>query len=248
LSTRRGKQGRRTPRRGRRRRPRRPKSPAPQSQDAEEEDRDLAAIAKDMSIEGAAAMRKQELIFSILPGADDAERLHQRRGRARDPARRLRLPAARRLQLPPGPTTSTSRRSQDPPLQPAHRRRGRGQIRPPRKASANFALLKVETINFDEPEKARDKILFDNLTPLYPTSTCASIRPRGAHHAHHRSAHADRKGSAGHRRRAAHRQTMMLQKSRTASPPTIPTSSSSCCSSTSGPRSDRHAALVKGEV
>ena len=43
-----------------------------------------------------------------------------------------------------------------------------GQIRPPKEGERYFALLKVETINFEEPEKAREKILFDNLTPLYP--------------------------------------------------------------------------------
>src|SRR5262249_51262504 len=43
-----------------------------------------------------------------------------------------------------------------------------GQIRPPKEGERYFALLKVETINFEEPERAREKILFDNLTPLYP--------------------------------------------------------------------------------
>jgi transcription termination factor Rho len=43
-----------------------------------------------------------------------------------------------------------------------------GQIRPPKEGERYFALLKVEAINYEEPEKARDKILFDNLTPLYP--------------------------------------------------------------------------------
>ena len=43
-----------------------------------------------------------------------------------------------------------------------------GQIRPPKEGERYFALLKVETVNFEPPEVARDKILFDNLTPLYP--------------------------------------------------------------------------------
>src|SRR5207247_7052779 len=43
-----------------------------------------------------------------------------------------------------------------------------GQIRPPKESERYFALLKVEKINFEDPEAARDKILFDNLTPLYP--------------------------------------------------------------------------------
>src|SRR5260370_39739640 len=43
-----------------------------------------------------------------------------------------------------------------------------GLIRPPKEGERYFALLKVESINYEDPEKARDKILFDNLTPLYP--------------------------------------------------------------------------------
>ncbi len=43
-----------------------------------------------------------------------------------------------------------------------------GQIRPPKEGERYFALLKVETVNFEDPAVARDKILFDNLTPLYP--------------------------------------------------------------------------------
>ena len=53
-----------------------------------------------------------------------------------------------------------------------------GLIRPPKEGERYFALLKVESINFEEPEKARDKILFDNLTPLYPEERHqARIRP-----------------------------------------------------------------------
>src|SRR6184192_1591926 len=121
---------------------------------------ELAALAKDMSIEGAAAMRKQELIFSILQaqteqngficGEGVLEILAAGFGFLRAPDDIYVSPSQiRRFNLRTGDVVA-------------------GQIRPPKEGERYFALLKVETINFDEPEKARDKILFDNLTPLYP--------------------------------------------------------------------------------
>ena len=74
-----------------------------------------------------------------------------------------------------------------------------GQIRPPKEGERYFALLKVEAINYEEPERAREKILFDNLTPLYPErAPPARARSRRVHDAHHRSAYRrSARGSAG---------------------------------------------------
>ena len=84
------------------------------------------------------------------------------------PPRRLRLPARPRVQL--------STRPDDVYVSPSQIRRFdlrtgdtiSGQVRPPKDSERYFALLKVEAINFETPEQARDKTLFDNLTPLYP--------------------------------------------------------------------------------
>ncbi len=129
---------------------------------------DLAAIAKDMNIEGAAAMRKQELIFSILQAQTEQNGFICGEGVLEilpDGFGFLRAPDYNYL---PGPDDIYVSPSQ---IRRFNLRTGdvvAGQIRPPKEGERYFALLKVETINFDEPEKARDKILFDNLTPLYP--------------------------------------------------------------------------------
>ncbi len=129
---------------------------------------DLAAIAKDMNIEGAAAMRKQELIFSILQAQTEQNGFISGEGVLEilpDGFGFLRAPDYNYL---PGPDDIYVSPSQ---IRRFNLRTGdvvAGQIRPPKEGERYFALLKVETINFDEPEKARDKILFDNLTPLYP--------------------------------------------------------------------------------
>ena len=54
-----------------------------------------------------------------------------------------------------------------------------GQIRPPKESERYFALLKVEAINFENPGKAKDKLLFDNLTPLYPSERLRLETPNG---------------------------------------------------------------------
>jgi transcription termination factor Rho len=129
---------------------------------------ELAAIAKDMNIEGAAAMRKQELIFSILQAQADQNGCVSGEGVLEilpDGFGFLRAPDYNYL---PGPDDIYVSPSQ---IRRFNLRTGdvvEGQIRPPKEGERYFALLKVETINFEEPEKAREKILFDNLTPLYP--------------------------------------------------------------------------------
>src|SRR5712691_4758834 len=129
---------------------------------------ELAALAKDMNIEGAAAMRKQELIFSILQAQTEQNGFICGEGVLEilpDGFGFLRAPDYNYL---PGPDDIYVSQSQ---IRRFNLRTGdvvAGQIRPPKEGERYFALLKVETINFEEPEKAREKILFDNLTPLYP--------------------------------------------------------------------------------
>ena len=129
---------------------------------------ELAALAKEMNIEGAAAMRKQELIFSILQaqteqngficGEGVLEILPDGFGFLRAPDYNY-LPGPDDIYVSPSQIRRFNLRTGDVVY---------GQIRPPKEGERYFALLKVETINFEEPEKAREKILFDNLTPLYP--------------------------------------------------------------------------------
>jgi transcription termination factor Rho len=115
-------------------------------------------------------LRKQELIFKILQVQAEKSGLIFQRGRARMPARRIRIPARARVQLSARSRTTCTFAVADPALRSAHRRHVSGQIRPPKEGERYFALIKVDAINFEPPEEARNKIFFDNLTPLYPQS------------------------------------------------------------------------------
>ena len=129
---------------------------------------ELAQIAKQFNIEGASAMRKQELIFAILGAQTEQSGLVCGEGVIEilpDGFGFLRAPDYNYL---PGPDDIYVSPSQ---IRRFNLRTGdvvSGQIRPPKEGERYFALLKVEAINFEEPERARDIILFDNLTPLYP--------------------------------------------------------------------------------
>jgi transcription termination factor Rho len=121
-------------------------------------------------------MRKQDLIFKILQAQTEKKGPDLLRGRARVPARRVRLPARARVQLPAGPDDIYVSPSQ---IRKFDLRTGdtvSGQIRPPKEGERYFALIKVEAVNFEHPDVAREKIFFDNLTPLYPQDR---IQPRG---------------------------------------------------------------------
>ena len=129
---------------------------------------DLADLARSLKIEGAANFRKQELIFAILQGQSEKngvifgegvlETLSDGFGFLRAPDSNY-LPGADDIYISPSQIRRFSLRTGDIVS---------GQIRPPKDGERYFALLKVEKINYDEPEIQRDKILFDNLTPLYP--------------------------------------------------------------------------------
>ena len=129
---------------------------------------DLALIGKTFNIEGAANMRKQELIFAILQAQTEQNGFIYGEGVLEtlpDGFGFLRAPDYNYL---PGPDDIYVSPSQ---IRRFNLRTGdiiSGQIRPPKEGERYFALLKVEAINHEDPEKARDKILFDNLTPLYP--------------------------------------------------------------------------------
>jgi transcription termination factor Rho len=129
---------------------------------------ELAQIAKGFNIDGASNMRKQELIFAILGAQTEQSGLVYGEGVLEilpDGFGFLRAPDYNYL---PGPDDIYVSPSQ---IRRFNLRTGdviSGQIRPPKEGERYFALLKVEAINYEETEKARDKILFDNLTPLYP--------------------------------------------------------------------------------
>jgi transcription termination factor Rho len=128
----------------------------------------LTQMAKELSIEGASGMPKQDLIFSLLQGQSERNGLIYGEGVLEilpDGFGFLRAPDANYL---PGPDDIYISPSQ---IRRFNLRTGdtiAGQIRPPKDSERYFALLKVEKVNHEDPEIARDKILFDNLTPLYP--------------------------------------------------------------------------------
>lgn len=131
---------------------------------------ELLAIANALHVDGASSMRKQELIFAILQAQQQTEKEMPIRGIGvleclPDGFGFLRAPDYNYL---PGPDDIYVSPSQ---IRRFSLRTGdtiSGYIRPPKDTERYFALLKVETINGEDPEAARDKVLFDNLTPLYP--------------------------------------------------------------------------------
>ncbi|HEV3277162.1 MAG TPA: transcription termination factor Rho [Terriglobia bacterium] len=128
----------------------------------------LVNVAKDLAVPGASALRKQELIFKILQAQTEKSGLIFSEGVLEclpDGFGFLRAPDYNYL---PGPDDIYVSPSQ---IRKFDLRTGdtvSGQIRPPKEGERYFALIKVEAINFEPPEESRDKIFFDNLTPLYP--------------------------------------------------------------------------------
>ena len=129
---------------------------------------DLLTFAEELQIESASSLRKQELMFAILKTMADKDQAIFGDGVLevlQDGFGFLRSPEANYL---PGPD--------DIYVSPSQVRRFglrtgdtiEGQIRAPKDGERYFALLKVNTINFDDPEKLRHRVNFDNLTPLYP--------------------------------------------------------------------------------
>ncbi len=122
---------------------------------------ELLNFAEELEVEGASTMRKQELMFAILKqlAAEGViEVLQDSFGFLRSPDANY-LAGPDDIYISPMQIRKFSLRTGDTV---------EGLIRSPRDGERYFALLKVNTINFEDPEKARHKVHFDNLTPLYP--------------------------------------------------------------------------------
>ena len=129
---------------------------------------DLTSLARELSVEGAAGMRKQDLIFAILQAQVEKNGVISGGGVLEILPDGFGFLRAQDYNYLPGPDDIYVSPSQ---IRRFNLRTGdtiAGQIRPPKEGERYFALLKVETVNFEDPAVARDKILFDNLTPLYP--------------------------------------------------------------------------------
>jgi len=129
---------------------------------------DLVTLAEDMDIENAAGKRKQDLIFEVLKVQTEKKGKIYAQGVLEilsDGFGFLRAPDQNYLEGPDDIYVSPSQ------IRRFNLRTGdtiQGQIRSPKEGERYFALLKVESINFESPERAKHKILFDALTPLYP--------------------------------------------------------------------------------
>jgi transcription termination factor Rho len=129
---------------------------------------ELTKIAKQLDVPGATGMRKQELIFEILRSRAEKSGLLFSEGVLEtlpDGFGFLRAPDYNYL---PGPDDIYVSPSQVRKFDLHTGDTVSGQIRPPKDGERYFALIKVEAVNFEPPEKTREKIFFENLTPLYP--------------------------------------------------------------------------------
>ena len=128
----------------------------------------LTQVAKDLSVAGATGMRKQELIFQILKAQTEQSGFIFSEGVLEvlpDGFGFLRAPDYNYL---PGPDDIYVSPSQIRKFDLQTGDTVSGQIRPPKEGERYFALIKVEAVNFESPDFARDKLFFENLTPLYP--------------------------------------------------------------------------------
>jgi transcription termination factor Rho len=129
---------------------------------------DLLKVAKELDIQGVSGLRKQELIFKILEAQTEKNGLIFSQGvleilddgygflRSADYSY---LPGPDDIYVSPSQIKKFDLRTGDTVS---------GQVRPPKDNERYFALLRVEAVNFENPEVAKERILFDNLTPLYP--------------------------------------------------------------------------------
>jgi len=129
---------------------------------------ELNKLAKELNVNGISGVRKQDMIFKILQaqaekdglmfGEGVLEILSDGFGFLRSPNYNY-LPCPDDIYISPSQIRKFDLRTGDTVS---------GQIRPPKEGEKYFALLKVEAVNFENPENVREKILFDNLTPVYP--------------------------------------------------------------------------------
>jgi len=125
-------------------------------------------LARELNIEGASGLRKQDLIFAILNAQTEQNGSIYGEGVLEILQDGFGFLRATDYNYLPGPDDIYVSPSQ---IRRFNLRTGdtvAGQIRPPKEGERYFALLKVESLNYEPPEAARDKTLFDNLTPLYP--------------------------------------------------------------------------------
>ncbi|MEJ5301356.1 MAG: transcription termination factor Rho [Thermodesulforhabdaceae bacterium] len=128
----------------------------------------LIRIAQEYGIEGASSMRKQDLIFSILQSHAERNGIIYGEGVLEILTDGFGFLRTQDYNYLPGPDDIYVSPSQ---IRRFNLRTGdtvSGQVRPPKDNERYFALLKVESINYEPPEVAKEKILFDNLTPIYP--------------------------------------------------------------------------------
>ncbi len=128
----------------------------------------LTQIAKDLNVAGFSGMRKQDLIFQILKAQTELSGFIFSEGVLEvlpDGFGFMRAPDYNYL---PGPDDIYVSPSQIRKFDLQTGDTVSGQIRPPKEGERYFALIKVEAVNFESPEAARDKLFFENLTPLYP--------------------------------------------------------------------------------
>ena len=131
---------------------------------------ELSKLARDLDVQGASTLKKQDLIFKILQAQAEKEGLMFGEGTLEILSEGFGFLRSAKYNYLPCPD--------DIYISPSQIRRFdlktgdtvSGQIRPPKEGEKYFALLKVEAVNFENPEKCKDKIFFDNLTPLYPKS------------------------------------------------------------------------------
>ncbi|HBQ37542.1 MAG TPA: transcription termination factor Rho, partial [Candidatus Omnitrophica bacterium] len=129
---------------------------------------ELNKMARDLGVNGLSGLKKQDLIFKILQAQTEKEGLIFSEGVLEilpDGFGFLRSPNYNYLPCPDDIYVSPSQ------IRKFDLRTGdtvSGQVRPPKEGERYFALLKVEAVNFENPEAIKDKILFDNLTPIYP--------------------------------------------------------------------------------
>ena len=129
---------------------------------------ELAKLAREMNINGITGLKKQDLIFKLLQGQAERsglmfgegvlEILQDGFGFLRSPNYNY-LPSPDDIYVSPSQIRKFDLRTGDTVS---------GQIRPPKEGERYFALLKVEAVNFEDPDEVKNRVLFDNLTPLYP--------------------------------------------------------------------------------
>jgi transcription termination factor Rho len=129
---------------------------------------ELTVLAKEFNVAGASGMRKQDLIFAILQAQTEKNGLISGEGVLEILPDGFGFLRAVDYNYLPGPDDIYVSPSQ---IRRFNLRTGdtiSGEVRPPKEGEKYFALLKVDSVNFENAEAAKDKIIFDNLTPLYP--------------------------------------------------------------------------------